>query len=287
MAYNEERGLIDYFGGLEDLKNKLIRAVGNPARRFTEDALRMLRAVRFAAQLGFSIEDETYRAAADLKDRLSYISAERIREELVKLLLSPHPQTGVLLADTGMMRYVLRGREIETAKEPLGTVLEYVAACPANTAMRMALFVCAVRFEENDGCGKLLRDLRFDNNTVKEVSVYVKHLREKILPERVAIKKILAAMPVSWFFNLMTLQKIIRPDEELQAIENMAKDILEKGECIYLKDLKISGADLIHAGIPASKAIGETLSYLLAEAHKNPELNQRETLLKMVNALPV
>jgi tRNA nucleotidyltransferase (CCA-adding enzyme) len=244
----------------------------------------MLRAVRFAAQLGFSIEDETYGAITRLKDRLSYISAERIREELVKLLLSPHPQTGMLLADTGMMRYVLRGRESNTPDETLQAALEAVAVCPVNTAMRVALFVSSVHFKENDGPSRLLRDLRFDNNTIKEASAYVKHLRVAISPERVGIKKIMALMSVSWFFNILTLQKITGADEAAALTENIARDILEKGECVTLSDLKINGSDLIDAGVPAGKAVGEMLAHLLNEAHLHPEINKRETLLAMVKA---
>ena len=107
MAYNDREGLVDVFGGAKDLENQIIRCVGDPSERFTEDALRIMRAVRFSAQLGFSIEEETKRAAGELAETLKKISAERIHTELVKLLVSPHPQYLKTAWQLGITRVVL------------------------------------------------------------------------------------------------------------------------------------------------------------------------------------
>ncbi len=280
MAYNDERGLIDLFGGARDLENKLIRAVGLPEKRFNEDALRMLRAVRFAAQLGFEIEAGTLRAIGELSPRLELISAERVREELLKLLLSPNPQKGALLESTGMMKYVLRGREYGGSRGwDLNTALERIARCPKNPAMVMALFLSWA----GDECENILRDLRFDNKTAREASEYVKRLFKYVPPERYKIKKILAAMPKDWFFNLLTLRGIVNGTarEEAATAREIANDIFAKGECFSLDSLNINGNDLITAGIPKGKPVGDTLLYLLDEVHKRPEINERDELLKL------
>ena len=107
LAYNPEKGIIDLFGGMEDLKNKTIRAVGVPEERFGEDALRILRAFRFSAQLEFNIEEDTRKAASDLADTLKKISAERIRDELTKLLTSDHPEKFRELYDNGITAVIM------------------------------------------------------------------------------------------------------------------------------------------------------------------------------------
>ena len=107
MAYNDEEGIIDRFGGMEDIEKGLIRCVGNPKERFSEDALRIMRAVRFAAQLNYSIEDETKNAISELADTLKNISAERIQTELVKLLLSDHPERLMTAYELGITKVIL------------------------------------------------------------------------------------------------------------------------------------------------------------------------------------
>ncbi len=107
MAYNEKAGIVDLFGGQEDLNDGIVRAVGNPKERFTEDALRIMRAVRFAAQLGYDVDEETSRAARKLAPNLKNISAERVREELVKLLVSPHPEFIRKAWELGITRQIL------------------------------------------------------------------------------------------------------------------------------------------------------------------------------------
>jgi tRNA nucleotidyltransferase (CCA-adding enzyme) len=297
MAYNDERGLVDFFGGLEDLQHKIIRAVGEPVKRFTEDALRMLRAVRFAAQLGFTIEEGTLAAINEFKDNLALISAERIREEFVKLLLSPHPQTGVLLAETGLMEYVIKGRRLkedfdaaaskagenhQSYGTSLRTALRRVSACPVDVAMRVALFADCVCFGQDDGGGSLLRDLRFDNATIREVSVYLKYLHTPVRPERYSVKKYMALMPEQWFFNLLTLRRITGLNADTAEAERVARDIIAKGECYTLGGLAVNGSDLIKAGVPAGRAVGDMLAYLLDETQKQPALNEKRRLLEMV-----
>ena len=107
MAYNDREGLVDAFDGLGDLKRGQIRCVGDPRERFTEDALRILRAVRFSAQLDFAIEEKTKAALSEFAPRLSKVSAERIQTELVKLLTSPHPETFRVLWETGISAVIL------------------------------------------------------------------------------------------------------------------------------------------------------------------------------------
>ena len=107
MAYNPTEGLVDLFGGMQDIENKIIRCVGDPLERFTEDALRIMRAVRFSAQLGFEIEEETKKALTVMAPNLVHVSAERIQVELVKLLMSPHPDYLRTAYEAGITRQFL------------------------------------------------------------------------------------------------------------------------------------------------------------------------------------
>ncbi|MGI6019656.1 MAG: CCA tRNA nucleotidyltransferase [Marvinbryantia sp.] len=201
MAYNEARGLVDVFGGIEDLKSGVIRCVGKAVERFEEDALRILRAVRFASQLGFSIEENTAAAAALLAGNLRNISAERIQVELVKLLISPHPQLLRNAYQLGLTRIFLpefdRMMETEqnnphhcfTVGEHTLKALEFVEA---DRVMRLAVLFhdmgkpeCKTKKDGMDHfyghpqvseeiAGRIMRRLKFDNDTTRKVKLLVR-----------------------------------------------------------------------------------------------------------------
>lgn len=197
MAYNEEAGLVDIFGGIEDIRAKKIRCVGDPMERFSEDALRMMRAVRFSAQLGYEIEEETEAAICRLSPTLQKISAERIRTELVKLLISPHPELLEACWRTGMTAVFLPefDRMMETSQNNphhcynVGehTIRAMKASAPEKT-LRLALLFHDMGKPETkttDGEGidhfrghevkssdmarTVMRRLKFDNNTIDRV----------------------------------------------------------------------------------------------------------------------
>jgi len=268
IAYNPDVGFADPFEGQKDIAREIIRCVGNPADRFKEDALRMLRAVRFAGQLGFTLEKETHNAIISQSANLINISAERIREEIVKLLTSPYIEAVKLLETTGLLPYILIDQPFGGDTNKIISQLEY---CPDSEPLRLALFLSW----SGDNCEKLLRTLRFDNKTISEVARYVNCLHTYIPLFRYEIKKYLRHMPQAHFENLLTLQSIVKPYDakRLDAIRRESRDIQEKGECYTLKDLSVNGADLAEVGIPPGKAIGDKLEELLDAVMQDPALN--------------
>lgn len=270
IAYNPGRGFIDPFGGYGDIENGVIRCVGDAKTRFGEDALRMLRAIRFAAVLGFSVDNEALNAIAELKSNLVNVSAERIREELVKLLCGAYPKAAKLLETTGILKYVLCGN---TYGGDLDTVLRWAERENYDATMRISLFLL------NSDCKKILCDLRFDNKTIKLVSLFCELIPKKIPKCRYEIKKILRIISIGNFEKLVELKKIAKPSPFLDEIRLEARDIIAKGECFTLCDLAVNGNDLANAGIPPGKTMGDTLEKLLDAVMREPSINKKEILL--------
>ena len=176
MAYNDAVGLVDVFGGRQDLQDKIVRCVGNPQERFTEDALRILRAVRFSAQLGFSIEEKTKEAAKVLAPTLKNISAERIQTELLKLLVSKNPHYLKIAWELGITKIVLPEFDVLMETSMGEKTLKAFAYTSADKAERLAvLFANMEKTPEKsrDLAKKILRRLRFDNDTINKVSELV------------------------------------------------------------------------------------------------------------------
>lgn len=295
MAYNEESGLVDVFGGIEDLKRKRICCVGNPKERFGEDALRILRGVRFAAELGFELDETTSEAMKELAPTLEKISAERIQVELTKLLLSQNPDFFELLYTYGISKVVfpeydtlereqrkeilrhLRGLE-ERKAERRGPLLSFER--PEERALRLA---AAFQFLGEEQAGKLLRRLKFDNKTIQNVRGILRFWNYEIKENPVEVRKAIYAMGGELFPLVLVFRygRAESPKEEvhLEHIFNLWSDILEKGECVSLKGLAVTGSDLLAAGCPKGQAVGRLLSELLQLVLEEPERNQRDWLL--------
>jgi len=277
IAYHPAKGFVDPFGGQADINRKMIRCVGDPVHRFTEDALRMLRAVRFSGTTGFAICGDVLKAISKLKRNLSNVSPERIREELGKLITSSHPEAVNLLHTTGLLFFVLRGREYAG---DIAEIIPWLKKSPPHEPMRMALFL----HWAGDNCENTLRDLRFDNKSIKEISLYVRMLYKRIPNGRYEIKQILRHVPKNIFENLLNLKAIINPleAETLENIRQEAADIYQKGECFTLRDLAINGSDLAELGVPKGKEMGEMLENLLDMVMRNPELNTKSVLVELI-----
>jgi tRNA nucleotidyltransferase (CCA-adding enzyme) len=271
VAYHPERGYADPFGGQADIKNRTIRCVGQPEQRFGEDALRMLRAVRFAAQLGFDIEHETLNAITSLKNRLVHISAERIREELVRLITSPYPAKADLLESTGLLPYMLAGR---TFNGNLRHCIKQMESIPNETCLRLALFFSWA----GDEAFSLLRDLRFDNKTIREVGTLIQLLPKQAAPKRYEIKLLMHKTSPSLVRNLFLLQHAV---DALEILE----DILEKKECFTYDALAVTGGHLIGAGFEPGKTLGSLLAQLMDLVMRDPAMNKHEVLTGIAKGL--
>jgi len=263
MAFSDRDGLVDLFGGQEDLKKGIIRAVGVPAERFTEDALRIMRCVRFAAQLGFTIDPETKAAAAELSGNLCRISRERVREELVKTLLSKHPDFVDILREIGAAEdfYPEYGAH---AEEIIGTLREL----PADRVLRIAAYFAPAGAPRAD---ELMRELRFDNDTRTRAGALIAWKDRRIPADRTGVRKALSEFGAEDFERLL----VFTGQEELRPL---FLSILEAGECFSLKELKITGKDLIALGMKPGKRLGEVLKILLEAVLEAPEKNRYELL---------
>jgi len=281
IAYNPSCGFVDPFGGQDDISRKIIRCVGEADCRFGEDALRMLRAVRFAGQLGFTVDGAALSAISRQCSTLANISAERVREELTKLITSPHVAAVNLLESTGLLPYMLAGHAYDG---DLNRTVYLLENCPMETKLRLAVFLDF----SGEACKNIMRDMRFDNKTTQEVSLYVGMLHTSIIHNRYEIKKILRQMPQSYenkecprrasqiyFENLLTLKSIIYPydKERLESIRSEARDIQASKECYTLRDLMVNGEILAASGIPRGKEIGEKLEEILDAVMRDSEQN--------------
>lgn len=322
LAYNNNIGLVDYFNGVYDLNNKIIKSVGDPNIRFQEDALRMLRAIRFSCQLDFKIEENTFKAIKLNSKLIKNISKERIRDELCKILISENPAKGFeLLSESGLLEIILPEINSLINFSPLSikhnkNVFSHTLKVLNNTENNLYLRLAALFHDvgklntltlESDGIYRfplhniegaklsenILRDLRFDNITIKYVSKLIEHHlvpNPKYLPSKYEVKKLLIDVPIDILPLLFNLQRadinsLDNPKaflEKVDYIESLAKEILDDKDPLSIKDLNIKGNDLIkELSIKNGKEIGSILNYLLEEVLKNPELNNKSSLLNL------
>lgn len=284
MAYSHETGIVDEFGGMEDLRAGIVRCVGLARDRFTEDALRILRAVRFAAQLGFEIEEETYRAIFDIAPNLKKVSRERVQTELTKLLLSGHPEKIVMVEETGISSYVTEGFcevfQREAARAGLGqrAGFEVLKRLPAEKSMRWAGFL---RHMEPDAVRRILKGLKLDNETIDNARAMVEAARLPLFPEKVQIRRLLSRLTEYQLEGCLEL-KALDGDERVPEIRALWKEIRRDGDCVSMKELAVNGNDLIAAGVKPGKDVGESLKALLEAVLREPSMNKRELLLEML-----
>jgi tRNA nucleotidyltransferase (CCA-adding enzyme) len=291
MAYNESNGFVDEFNGIEDLNNHVIRCVGNPIERFSEDALRMMRAIRFSAQLGFDIDSKTYAAIVELAPAIRQVSMERVQVELAKTIMSDNPfyvkqyeQTGLLRENLSYMDEILSGKLVKNAM----AMLKYA---PKSTVLRYAAIF---NMGEPDRVKAELKALKLDNYTVDTVTKLVAYSKDTIEENEPAVreavhkygKELLALMFENEEARINTKEEIVgislnSQRLHLNRIKKMYEDIISRGDCISVKDLDITGNDLMEYGLSGVQ-IGKTLNELLHIVIENPKLNEKSTLLAMI-----
>ena len=317
MAYNEETGLVDEFDGIGDLKRGLIRCVGDAGERFTEDALRMMRAVRFSAQLGFELEEDTRRAIRELCRNLEKVSAERIQAELVKLLVSPHPERIRDAWETGLTAVFLpefnRCMECEqNTPHHMYTVGEHTIRVIQGTDPDRVLRLVALLHDfgkpqmkttDSQGvdhfqghaayseelAGRILRRLKFDNDTVRRVKRLVYWHDCRPSAAAAAVRRSVSKIGGDLFPLYLKLRRAdilaqslaFREEklEDLDRVEAIYHQILQDQNCLTLKDLAVTGRDLMAAGFAAGPILGETLQHLLDQVIEEPGRNNKEWLL--------
>ncbi len=320
MAYNDRSGLVDLFGGQSDLKQGIIRCVGNASDRFREDALRMLRALRFSAQLGYQIHPFTRDAIRSLAPNLRKVSAERIQTEFVKLLLSPHPEYLEHMYDLGLTAQFLPefDRMMETGQNnphhcyTVGIhTIRVVQGVAADRVLRLAALFHDVgkpgcRWAAPDGtdhfaghaqegCNmteQIMRRLKFDNDTIRQVCCLVLYHdmgnSEEITPE--FARYLMHDVGLVLYPQLLALKEAdvaaqsdymrAEKEENHRRLRLYYEEVLQKQYCIDLKHLALKGRDLIEAGMQPGMQMGEALERLLQEVLSHPEQNDKETLME-------
>lgn len=319
MAYNSRSGLVDIFGGMEDIRRGIVRCVGSPEERFGEDALRILRAVRFSAQLGYGIEEETGAAAARLAPLLARISAERIQAELVKLLVSPHPEKLKIACECGITAVFLPefDRAMETEQRhphhcySVGEhILHALCHVEADKDLRLAMLFHdlgkpAVMTVDGEGtthfrgharvsaemAAEIMKRLRFDNETLRRVSRLVLYhdYGNDADPDMAMVRRAVNRIGEDIFekqlmvrrADIMAQSAYLREEklERLDRWEQMYREVKAQAQCVSLRELAVTGRDLIAAGWKPGRELGDVLQKLLELVLEVPEYNEKERLL--------
>ena len=318
MAYNEKDGLQDFFDGISDLENQRIRAVGDPRKRFEEDALRILRAVRFSAQLGYTVEEGTRRAMRTLAPTLARISAERIAAELEKILVSPHPDRLRMAYECGITAVILPefDRCMETPQNNphhiynVGehTMCALMQARP-DRILRTAILLHDVgkplcRSTDEKGIDhfyghpeagakiaeEILRRLKSDNETRRKTVQLVRCHDREIRLTPAGVRQAIVRIGEDLFPLLlevkeadMLAQSTFRREEKkahIGRVRELYAEILEHKDCLTLRDLAVNGNDLIKYGVRPGKEMGRILHEMLEDVLAEPSHNDREYLLQ-------
>lgn len=319
MAYNDRAGLVDAFDGLGDLKRGQVRCVGAAKERFTEDALRILRAVRFQAQLGFTIEEQTKQAIMELAPNLKKISAERIRTELVKLLISPHPEAMRDVWSTGIADVILPEFSVmmttgQNNPHHCGTVGEHtirsLQEVPPKPVLRLAMLLhdvgkpCCITTDEKGimhfhghpqvgetMANQIMKRLKFDNDTIRRVRALVRFHDDRPWPlTEKTVRRAIVRAGKDQYPDLFVIkradilaQSSLYRKEKLDYVdryEELYHQIMQKQQCLSLKDLAVTGSDLIAAGMKPGREIGMVLNQMLQEVIDDPQMNRKELLME-------
>ena len=323
MAYNDRCGIVDIFGGRQDLKDKIIRCVGDAMERFSEDALRILRAVRFSAQLGCTIAESTRQAVSSLAGNLKHISAERIQAELVKLLLSDNPQYLKDAWELGITAVILPEFDAIMKQEQNtphhcftvgGHTLKAMELVKPDKVLRLTMLFHdmgkpLVHSSDEEGrdrfyghpdvseeiAGRVMRRLRFDNDTIGKVCRLVKYHDTHPVLKPANVRRLVHKVGNELFLSLLLVQEAdiraqstYKREEKLVALlklKEIYQDILRASDCLSLKDLKITGKDLIGDGMAPGRELGQVLQGLLDDVLSEPEHNTKEYLLDAARKL--
>jgi len=325
IAYNHKIGIVDYFNGVQDIESKIIKCVGNSEKRFKEDALRIMRALRFMTQLNYNIEEGTLIALNNNKELLKRISIERINVELNKLILSDYPSDGIEnIFNMNIMSIVLpflKKHEGEYIYDYLNVkrCIEVIEKSPKKLYVRLTVFLYYLLYVHKNGsidivkrnskedvstlkphydiklkitCEAILKELHYDNNTIKKVSTLIAYYDTPIYKDKLYIKRLLQSIGVEALCELVIIKDVTRmflEKENLEIeqqfnvnrsdIEQIVEEILENKEVYHKSGLEVTGKDLINLGIKEGILIGKILDELLEVIIKEPKNNEKEKLI--------
>ena len=319
MAYNDKEGLIDYFNGMDDIKNKIVKCVGNPNDRFNEDALRMLRFIRFICTLDFYPDMNSLNAIMNNYQTLSYVSKERIRDELCKILLSNSPSFGIrYLTKLNLINYIIpqlkkcvdfEQHNIHHNKDVFDHIMTTLEFTPPILEVRLAAILhdigkprCFTMDANGQGhfnghnaisetmARKILTNLKFDNNTINNVCILVKeHMFRFEQTKNSSIKKFIGRVGINNLDNLFELQTadiygsiVDQKDiDNINLLKEKCYKIINEKQPLTIKDLAINGNELRSIGYTPGVKMGNKLKELLEIVLENPQLNNKKDLLEL------
>ena len=277
MAFGLDGEIVDPFGGKSDIKSRVIRTVGSAEERFSEDGLRILRAIRFASVLGFTIEKETAEAIHKLSRMLDKVSFERVFSEMSKIIISEKPSVQFREFKDVFSRVAPEFSEIKDFEHTLATV----DRGEPEIALRFTALLHTLGEEQAES---VLRKLKSDGATIQKVTKLVRFFDTDIDSSKVAIKKLMSEMGESDFFSLIKLKIADEPEKtaELKKVKQIAEKVIADKECFKLKDMVVKGDDLIKSGIAMGPEIGKTLSMLLDKVISEEVANDKDSLMQII-----
>ena len=307
FAWREGERVIDYFNGLEDIKQKIIRGVENPIERIKEDALRMLRAVRLACELDFKIDKVTLRAIEKNSSLIKKVSPERIRDELTKILLSNYPRRGFkLLYRLGLLRFIMPELQkcvgiyrenFREGEDLFEHILGLVGSLPADLNLRLSAVLYNIKSishldKKKQIIVKILQRIRFKNAVIKKVTVLTREDWQAInFSQKKKIRQLASRISMENLEDAWELKKALtkesRSSEEFKSAEigraeNNIREILQEKPPVSLEDLAVNGKDLIELGYKEGEELGKILKKLLEIIIDRPELNKKKILVKLL-----
>lgn len=286
MAYNESEGLLDFFGGREDIEAGIIRCVGNPNQRFEEDALRIMRALRFVSEKGFEIEAKTYEAMCQHKRLLAKISKERINEELCKLLMGRFADKVLVKYSVPMLEIFPKNLLTQSDFQKAADVVSKLIALDLPLHFRIATIFAGIflKVESLSEIASWLKTMKFDNKTVGKTLCLIEGLSVDIKNERQNLKWNLNRYGEINFKDMLRFRECYK-SENLEHIKNTLKEIIDDGECFSLSMLEINGDDLVALGLNRGSLIGNTLQKILEEVINDNLENKKELLIEVIKKM--
>ncbi|MBQ9604776.1 MAG: CCA tRNA nucleotidyltransferase [Firmicutes bacterium] len=270
IAYNPKKGFVDPFNGRDAIKKRLICGVGNAAARFDEDALRIMRALRFSAQLDFSIDEETLSAVYEKTPLIKNISIERVRDEFTKLIMTDAPQKITELYNCGALCIFMPGIR------PDETMLNALKNSEKLLPVRLAVIL-----DGKDNMESFLKALTYDNKTAKTTAALIKNRHMPQNAEKYDMRRLIGKIGKENTTLLLELKKAFG-DSSYSVLNNLFTEIIQNNDCCTIKQLSINGSDLIAAGVPKGQKIGEMLEKALDAVMHDQSLNTKEKLFELL-----
>jgi len=279
MAYHPQREIIDPYNGQKDITDRIIRTVGNPMERFKEDALRMLRAIRFKARFNFEIQQETKKAIQLLAPTIQLVSTERILSEINEILLSSHPEAFISLFDLGLIPYIF--------KLPIPSIpdMKFFGKLDNKLSLRWSALLWLMGFDNTD-VKKICHDFKMSISLMKEISDITGILTSPLPETDYGIRLLMSSVKLDLIYDSLSILKSYGAfTDRIEKIEKSINLILENKHCTHLSDLAVDGYDLLGLGIPPGKLIGELLEMLFICVLQNPSLNRKDVLLDFADII--